>query len=583
METGKQIKDSRWLTIAGLVVIVAMGAYPRLLHLGEPSVTHVEMFVPGIRLPHRFSAQNERLTVSKVLSDVAFFSTHPPAFFLMMLAWTRCFGTSEWALRLPAALLGIASIPLVFWLGILTRQRTAGWIAAALLALNGHHVFWSQVARMHTLTCFLGLLATILLLLVAKNSHPPWSLEVLYVVVLLAGLSTHLFFWAVLAAHIFWTFMTAWVRKQPFPGAGKLQFLALILGCPLLAISAYQSANQLATMSSNGLVYAREFAQFAFLFPLSGFSSGVYPKTLHVVLLSDPHLSYYRWAFVLLSLVLLFLGLGTIRKSEDKLLSDTGRVSSTIWLAAAILGTLTILSFIFAVNELVVRPNVTLRTSEWMTVLPVAIALLAIVFQKHWKRITNWSRPEFDSRFSDSDQMLVVILFAVPLSILLLVSAVKPIFNARGMLVLAPYLLLVLASGIERLARDRIAAVFLLGALSVAHYTSLEDYRQMSAGRADYKALARALAPQMDKEDLVFFKSDWYSTPILYYMSADDYHFVVRHYVAARNDAPRARVWVLWFYNYEKRIPIEIRFTVRNYHCLQTIDVPGASGILCSP
>ena len=81
-------------------------------------------------------------------------------------------------MRLPSALLGTACIPLVFWLGMLTRQQAAGWIAAALVAVNGHLVFWSQIARMFTLACCLGLLATILLLKIAQQSHASRDSEI---------------------------------------------------------------------------------------------------------------------------------------------------------------------------------------------------------------------------------------------------------------------------------------------------------------------------------------------------------------------------------------------------------------------
>jgi len=270
-------RNSAWATVAGLSLLVILGASLRLHNLGEKSVTHVEMYVPGIRLPHGISFPEERLTMVKVLTGTLNSDTHPPAYYMLMWAWTRCFGTSAWSIRLPSALLGTACIPIVFWLGMLTRQEAAGWIAAALVAVNGHQVFWSQVARMFTLACCLGLLATILLLRIAKKSHVSWSLQVLYVAVLLSGLCSHIFFWLILAAHMFWTLLNAWSQRQALPDAARLQFLALILGSPLLAFSAYQNGNTLASLSNNFLVYAREYLQFGFVFPLLGYSSGVFP------------------------------------------------------------------------------------------------------------------------------------------------------------------------------------------------------------------------------------------------------------------------------------------------------------------
>src|SRR5271157_1009923 len=315
-----------WPTLVGLALLILAGGFLRLHLLGEPTVTHVEMYVPGIRLPHGISYPEERLTFIRVLTSTLNSDTHPPAFYMLMWFWTKCFGTSTWAMRLPAALLGTACIPLLFWLGMLTRQQAAGWIAAALVAVNGHLIFWSRIARMFTLVCCLGLLATILLLKIAQHDHASTTLKVLYAAIMLLGLCTHIFFWLILAAHMFWTLASAWSHRRPLPGAAKVQFLALILGSPLLASSAYQNGNTLATLSSNALVYAREFVQFAFVFPLLGYSSGVYPGHGRIVTIDDPHLSLVRWLFFLLSAFLFVVGIASVSRSkptDGKLLSDT--------------------------------------------------------------------------------------------------------------------------------------------------------------------------------------------------------------------------------------------------------------------
>ena len=188
------------------------------------------MYVPGIRLPHEISVPEERLTLLKTVTSTLNSDTHPPFYYILMWAWTRCFGTSAWSMRLPSALLGTACIPLVFWLGVVTRQTTAGWIAATLMAVNGHQVFWSQVARMFTLACCLGLLATILLLRIAKQDCAPRSLHASLCSGAPAGTLHPYILLAHLAAHIMWTLLNAWSQRQPMPGAARLQFLALILG-----------------------------------------------------------------------------------------------------------------------------------------------------------------------------------------------------------------------------------------------------------------------------------------------------------------------------------------------------------------
>jgi mannosyltransferase len=70
------------------------------------------------------------------------------------------FGESAWALRLPAFLFGVASI----WaLWLLARQVSSAWVArlaALLLAVSYHHIWFSQNARGYTGILFWCILAT---------------------------------------------------------------------------------------------------------------------------------------------------------------------------------------------------------------------------------------------------------------------------------------------------------------------------------------------------------------------------------------------------------------------------------------
>jgi uncharacterized membrane protein len=144
--------------VLSLVVLsVLLGGWLRLSGLGARSVTHPEMYVPGIPLPAGISEPAERLTLTQVITGTLSSDTHPPGYYILMLPWTRVFGTSLQSMRLPSALLGIACIPLLYALGVLLGRPLSGAVAATFLALSGYHIFWSQVARMFALGCFLGL------------------------------------------------------------------------------------------------------------------------------------------------------------------------------------------------------------------------------------------------------------------------------------------------------------------------------------------------------------------------------------------------------------------------------------------
>jgi mannosyltransferase len=63
------------------------------------------------------------------------------------VAW---FGESAWSLRLPAALLGVATIPATYYLGRQLASRNEAFLVSAFLAVSYHHVWFSQNARGYT-------------------------------------------------------------------------------------------------------------------------------------------------------------------------------------------------------------------------------------------------------------------------------------------------------------------------------------------------------------------------------------------------------------------------------------------------
>ncbi len=96
---------------------------------------------------------------------------HPPLFYLLMHYWTEA-GQSEFILRLPSALAGIAAIPLLYWL---VRTFSGQWSAIAsawLLAITPLHIWYSQEARMYALVCTLGLASTLFYALTIFRQKP---------------------------------------------------------------------------------------------------------------------------------------------------------------------------------------------------------------------------------------------------------------------------------------------------------------------------------------------------------------------------------------------------------------------------
>jgi len=92
------------------------------------------------------------------------FHDHPPLVFWVQHIFIKVFGETNFAMRLPSALLGVASVYLVFLLGSLLFSASAGLISAGLLSVTLNHVYISRVGMQESYVIFFLLLASYLFL-----------------------------------------------------------------------------------------------------------------------------------------------------------------------------------------------------------------------------------------------------------------------------------------------------------------------------------------------------------------------------------------------------------------------------------
>lgn len=96
-----------------------------------------------------------RLPLAESWRAIVADGVHPPLYYAIARA-ALLIGESEAALRLPSAVFGALTVAVVFWLGERWASATAGWLAAALLAVSPIHVWYSGDARMYALLVLLG-------------------------------------------------------------------------------------------------------------------------------------------------------------------------------------------------------------------------------------------------------------------------------------------------------------------------------------------------------------------------------------------------------------------------------------------
>ena len=132
-----------------LIALTALAAALRLPTLGSQSLWLDEVLTGNLA----------RGGLGDLFHVVAQQEANPPLFYLFEWVWTRVAGTSEFALRLPSALCGIALVPVGYAIGKkLAGERTAVALAA-LVAVHPLLVYYSQEARGYSavaLACAVG-------------------------------------------------------------------------------------------------------------------------------------------------------------------------------------------------------------------------------------------------------------------------------------------------------------------------------------------------------------------------------------------------------------------------------------------
>jgi uncharacterized membrane protein len=170
--------------------IVIVGAILRLYRLDYQSLWLDE------GLQYSIVANN---SIGELFGQVRSF--HPPLSFLINHAFLQI-GDSEFFLRLPSALFGIASLPVFF---MLTKELTSSRVAlisTGVLGMSPFHIWYSQEGRMYAEVVFFSLLSSVVLLYALKRNEVRWW--ILYVLVGAAGMFTQIFMVLVLLAQFVW-------------------------------------------------------------------------------------------------------------------------------------------------------------------------------------------------------------------------------------------------------------------------------------------------------------------------------------------------------------------------------------------
>lgn len=169
------------------LLILSLGTFLRLHSLGSKSLWLDEI--------------GEVLVAKTIIPDLLpsniatiqgiYYHISPPLDYII-LHFFLVFGTSEFIIRLPAAISGVLSILVIFFVGKEMYGEKEGLICSFLLAICPKALYYSQEARMYSLFLLLSLLSLFFFHRINKTGDT-WKYWVLLTIVNAAIIYTHYF------------------------------------------------------------------------------------------------------------------------------------------------------------------------------------------------------------------------------------------------------------------------------------------------------------------------------------------------------------------------------------------------------
>jgi 4-amino-4-deoxy-L-arabinose transferase-like glycosyltransferase len=563
--------------LAAIAVVLLVAAFLRLDDLGVRSLSHAESYTPGIDLPWELSNPHPRHSVWQTLAGTLAGEPHPPGYYMLLLGWTEIFGSSIIALRAPSALFGIGAVLLVYLVARRTEDPLTAVLSAAMLAVHGLHIYWSQTSRMYAMACFIGLMTTLLLLLATESRERTRqrTLYALYAGLTVLGLSAHVYYWALFTTQALWVLSRSITRTSEPPAFLRLQLLTCLLASPLLAAAAFQSERATRPTTVSALEAAAQYLRFGSLFESDVLA---WPDSAGAIALI---------AALPCALALIAFSLLRSRDGVEPQAFDPDGPLVPVWLGFASTALICVAVVAFTQVARHFDPSRGISLVIATLVVPLALPFAGLGLTRYWLQLQGIARG-LTSKHAVPEALLTLPVFLafLPLLILAGISVITPILLVRGTLIFAPYLIIVVCGGLAELVRRDRRWVLLALVLLAAHSVSAMHFRAKPAQR-DYKQIAAQWAPRIEETDLIFIhhrthEISWMVSPIFYYLHADEYNFVAENYAAELATGPSRRVWVV-FYPHGGEVTDEMNTALAGHRMTDRLDAAAITAALYVP
>lgn len=266
---GEAAPDSK-RSIRLLIFIMVVAAILRLYRLGAQSIWGDE----SLTLLFYTVGDNGIDVIRHIFKS----GGHPPLYFLIAHYW-YLLGKSEFMLRFPSVVTGVASIPLLYALVNRLYHRKTALIAASIMALSPIHIWYSQEARMYSLQLFLCIAA--MLFFVKYRQEHKIRYVGLYALFIVFGVFTHMYTGLLMASLGIFAMVSSIKNRKEFAIWAGAHAVALMGVFPVLmkVMRSVGNGVQVAYQRPAGF---QDIVYSIYTFSV-GYSMGPSPSELHYI------------------------------------------------------------------------------------------------------------------------------------------------------------------------------------------------------------------------------------------------------------------------------------------------------------
>lgn len=182
------MKREYWYLLISFIII---GSFLRLYQLGFSCFWTEEAYTGIVSL-------KEPIQIWSFITTSDF---NPPGYHLIVWLSRVSMGYSEWALRLPSAIVGILLIPVMFLVGTEYKNKLTGIICAGIVTILYPLTYYSQFARAYSISL---LLFTIGLLYYLKIRNGDRGIINHIILGLVIGINAYIHFYALIPLGMLW-------------------------------------------------------------------------------------------------------------------------------------------------------------------------------------------------------------------------------------------------------------------------------------------------------------------------------------------------------------------------------------------